>query len=53
MIEDLFDGLRTMMTQSGPAPATASVPTPAKPKVGRPDRGDRRKVKAGRKARRR
>jgi hypothetical protein len=39
-------------TASSPTPA-APAPEPAKPQIGRPDRGDRAQVKASRKAARR
>lgn len=51
MFEDLFAGLRDLM--SGRVQVEKTRPAPPKAKVGRPDRGDRSKVKAARKARRR
>ncbi len=48
MFEEFFAGLRSMM--SGRTPPVEQRPEPPKAKVGRPDRGDRSKVKAGRKA---
>ncbi len=51
MFEEFFAGLRAMM--SGRTPVPAERPAVPKAKVRRPDRGDRSKVKAARKARKR
>lgn len=53
MFEDLFAGLRSLMSGRAPVPAEKTRPAATKAKVGRPDRGGRRKVKAARKARHR
>lgn len=55
MFDSLFASLRNLMGGGVPYSNETSM-RPSEPearKVGRPDRGDRRQVKAGRKARRR